>query len=423
MNFTDESNKLMSFFIKHKCIEPLKQTAQTDTIFKKLFKDLTNGVSYIQELKYKMSTSFYNFNIERITKFKQIPKPKTFNSTAFPNEIRRHIDSHSVSLLTYFFRLFHRNITIIFLTEDNDLESIMYTYNNYVDYMLVWLYIVSLYSSKNCATELTIYIYHTSLLKQLPKSNKQVLNETHVNTAFTRTCPSVSEIVIFRKEEWFKTFIHETFHNFGLDFSGLIGLDACNKKIQTLFPVNSNVNLYEAYTEFWARIMNALFCSFIHMKQKNNVKMFLSNAEFFINMERIFAFFQTVKVLNFMGLSYSNLYENTSDSKILRDTLYKEDTNVLAYYVITLTLLNSYQEFLSWCNLNNDKLLQFKNNTATVNKFCNFIGKKYKNANLLNGIKCAELLLSKLKSNKTKSNKQMIENVTQNLRMTICELG
>jgi hypothetical protein len=124
-----------------------------------------------------------------------------------------------------------------------------------------------------------------------------------------------------------------------------------------------------------------------------------------------------------MGLSYSNLHEKTINDKALRDELYNEDTNVLSYYVITLTLINSYQEFLLWCNLNNSKLLQFKNNATTVNKFCNFIGKKYKNANLLNGIKCAETLLSKLNVNKYQSNKQMIEQVTQNLRMTICELG
>ena len=133
-----------------------------------------------------------------------------------------------------------------------------------------------------------MYIYHTSLLKMLPSTNIEILNETHVNTAFTRTCPKDSEIVVFRKEEWFKVFIHETFHNFGLDFSDM-ELTTCNTKILSIFPVNSDVNLYEAYTEFWARLMNVLFCSYINMKNKNDVDEFLTNAEFFMNFERIFS--------------------------------------------------------------------------------------------------------------------------------------
>jgi hypothetical protein len=165
--------------------------------------------------------------------------------------------------------MFNRNINIIFITEDDNIETLIDTYNNYVDYMLVWLYIADIYSSKKCVKQLKIFIYHTSLLKILPDTNIEILNQNNVNTGFSRTCPSDSEIVIFRKEEWFKVFIHETFHNFGLDFSSM-NVIPCNEMILKLFPVNSEVTLYEAYTEFWARIINALFCSFINMKNKND---------------------------------------------------------------------------------------------------------------------------------------------------------
>jgi hypothetical protein len=346
-----------------------------------------------------------------ITKTSQIPKPQTFSSSAFPKEVLKHIDRNIVSLLTYDFHLFNKNITILFLVEDVITDNKIKKYNTYVDYMLVWLYILNIYASKDCVDELKIFIYHTSLLKQLPKSNTQTLNEHHINTAFTRTCPKISEIIIFRKEEWFKTFIHETFHNFGLDFSEMqIQQSQCNEKILKIFPVKSDVNLYEAYTEFWARIMNALFCSF---NKHNDIHEFLLHAEYFINMERIFAFFQTVKILNFMGLSYTDLYAVNDNSKYLRQTLYKEDTNVLAYYVITLNLLNNYQEFILWCNMNNKMLLQFNKTKDTLNKFCNFIYKNYKSYSILNGIQCSEELLDKTKD----------KYVINNLRMTICELG
>jgi hypothetical protein len=285
--------------------------------------------------------------------------------------------------------------------------------------MLVWLYIVDIYSAKKCSKQIKIFIYHTSLLKELPKTNVEILNENNVNTGFTRTCLIKSEIAIFRKEEWFKVFIHETFHNFGLDFSDMNVL-SCNEKILKIFPVNSDVNLYESYTEFWARIMNALFCSFINIKDKNNVDEFLSNAEFFISFERIFAFFQMVKILQFMGLTYKDLYDKSKISENLRTTLYRENTNVLAYYVITVILLNNYQDFLVWCNTNNILLLQFKKTNRNLDNYCNFIEKNYKTKSMLNGIECTEKLWNKIgKSNK----KNNINYLIKNLRMSICELG
>ena len=420
MKLTKESHKLLSFFTEKNCLVPIKQTKKTDTIFKKLFNEISNGFHYIEEIKSKVGPSFYKLKIDRITNINQIPKPTTFPPNAFPPEIRKHIDEYSLSLLTYSFRLFERNISIIFLTEDESPETLIEVYTNYVNYMLVWLYIVDEYASKNCSAELKIYIYHTSLLKNLPSSNIHILDQINVNTAFTRTCPKDSEIVVFRKEEWFKVFIHETFHNFGLDFSDM-NTSSCNLKILSIFPVNSEVRLYESYTEFWARLMNALFCSYINMKNKNDIDEFLQNAEFFINFERIFSFFQMVKILNFMDMTYTNLYEKNEYSENIRNTMYKENTSVLSYYIITLILLNNYQDFLSWCNTNNNSLLQFKKTIAGLDSFCKFIEKKYKTKSILDGIKCTEKLLVKVK--RISKNQNDIGYLLRNLRMTICELG
>jgi len=422
MKITKESNKLMSFFVKHNCYLPLKKTSKINTILKKLYNDIKNGFSYINDVKSKMGDSFYKLKVVHITTIGQIPKPSTFPPNAFSLEVRKHIDEHIIGLLTYSFNLFDRNISIIFLTEDERVENLIEVYNNYVNYILVWLYIINIYSplGKKYASQLKIFVYHTSLLKNLPSSNIEILNENNVNTGFTRTCPSNSEIVVFRKEEWFKVLMHETFHNFGLDFSCL-NMMACNEKILQIFPVNSKVNLFESYAEFWARIMNALFCSFINMKDKNNVDDFCTNAEFFISFERIFAFFQMVKVLDFMGLTYKDLYNKTSISENMRNTLYKEDTNVLSYYVLTLVLLNNYQDFLSWCNINNIAILNFKKTTKNLDDFCKFIEKKYKTKNILEGVECTEKLLYRIKKSSRKQ-KEMLY-LIKNLRMTICEMG
>jgi len=244
----------------------------------------------------------------------------------------------------------------------------------------------------------------------------------NVNTAFTSTCPKDSEIVVYRKEEWFKVFIHETFHNFALDFSDMNN-NVVHKCILSIFKVQSEVNLYESYTEFWAEIMNALFCSFFSIKDKTNVNDFLDHSEFFINFERTYSFFQMVKTLNFMGLTYSDLYSHSHNSSILRENLYKEHTNVLSYYVIKCVLMNNYQGFLSWCKSNNLSLLQFKKTISNQKEYCKFIEKNYRIKTMLSGINETGNFLHSLERKNKRAKTENYQYILSNLRMSICEMG
>jgi len=432
MKITDKSKKLISFFHKYNCLPHIKQTKATSVMFKHFFHEIDEAVNFVSYTKSQMGSSFYKLKIDKIEHVNQIPKPATFNADVFPTPVRNHIDNYSFSSLTYSFHLFERNITIHFLIEDDKPEIYINKYNTYVDNILAWLYIVNEYAARPCSKNMTIFIYHTSLTKELPHSAVEVLNENNVNTAFTRSCPVNSEIVVFRKEEWFKVLIHETFHNFALDFSDMDVYD-CHDRILSIFPVNSDVNLFEAYTEFWARIMNVLFCSYFNTKNKHDLDAFLKNTEYFINFESMYSFFQLVKVLGFMNMEYRNLYEKTDAADNIRKTMYKEDTNVLSYYVITSILMYNYQSFLHWCKTNNTSLLQFKKTTSNQLSFCNFIEKKYKTPKILHVIDCSNDFFRKIKTkgkNKSKSNtktspfkKEDFDFITNNLRMTICELG
>ena len=419
MKLTKESNELMSLFVKNDCLKT-KQTKKTDTILKKIYDEITDGVSYVNTKKEKMGNTFYKLTVKKITNKKHIPIPVTFYQDTFTPEVIKHIYENSNNVLTYKFNMFDRNISIIFIIEDKNVLDLIETYNKYVDYMLVWLYIANIHSSKNCARQLKIIIYHTSLSKQLPDTNIQILNQNNANTGFCMSCPVDSEIVIFRKEEWFKVFVHETFHNFGLDFSSM-DVSLYNKKILEFFPVNSEVMLFESYTEFWGRIINASFCSFINMKNKNDIDEFYTNAEFFINLEKNFAFFQMIKILDFMGLSYNDLYKKTLVTDNLRKARYKENTNILSYYILTTILLNNYQDFLLWCDTNNISLLNFKKTSNHIDNMCMFLEKKYKTKNMLDGIKCIEKIFYKIKNKKRKEND--IIYLLENLRMTICEVS
>jgi len=275
--------------------------------------------------------------------------------------------------------------------------------------MFTWLYICSQSNLTDlCSTSLNIYIYLTSNLKELPTQHNLTLGVNNANTALTAKC---SNIIIFRKEEWFKVFIHETMHNFNLDFS-LIN-DDYKIKILKLFNVNSDVNLYESYVEFWARILNCCFISFLSSKNLNN---FISKTKQLISNEIYYSTFQLVKVLNYMNLNYYELCHNKNKTK----QQYSEETNILSYYIITTILINNYEDFLFWCDENNSSLYNFKKTIKNINNFCNFIKIYYLQENLLNNIsKCENIFFSLTeKINKNSS----INFILNNLRMTIYEL-
>jgi hypothetical protein len=418
MKLSKTSEVMLSYFIENNCIKHDKQTNKTDTILLKLYDDIMEANLFLQK---KNQIKREKTIILKITSKSQILRPSIFNYQSFPKTVMDHIEHHSKFILTYNFSLFERKIKLIFVVEDSNVETNIQLYNTYVDYITIWLFIVNKYGSKKCANRFTTYFYFSSLEKKLPDNTDIVLEQAHVNTAYTTTCPVDSEIVIFRREEWFKVFIHETFHNFALDFSDMNNTE-CHKHILSIFPVDSEVNLYESYTEFWAEIMNALLCSFFSLKDKNNEEEFLTNSEFFINLERNFSFFQMVKTLDFLGLEYKDLYHKTKKSVTLRHTRYSEKTSVLAYYIIKTILIDNYQQFLMWCYQNNFSLLQFKKTVSNQTDFCRFIEKKYNSKGFLDSVKCTEDFLEKRTNIKHSSN-PIFAFLSKTMRMTICELG
>jgi hypothetical protein len=195
----------------------------------------------------------------------------------------------------------------------------------------------------------------------------------------------------------------------------------CTKSILNLFKVNSNVNLFEAYTEFWAEIINILFASFFSIGDKTNTNDFLENMVDMINIERTYSLFQMVKTLNFMGLKYNDLYMNQQNHKERRMRLYKENANILSYYIIKPILLENYQSFLLWCSKhNNNNIFSFTKTKEKQQEFCKFIEKNYKSKLLLERIHDIEVFNKQLHSkNKCKS----IEYMLTNMRMAVIEFG
>ena len=347
----------------------------------------------------KKKTICFDPIITKINVLSQIPKSKIHDSRFLPKEIVDFINDDSLYFFQFHCIINNREINIYFVLFEEITEKIIYELKHYARMIYIWIYVIDIYSSKNCSKNLNLYIYLTPFKKFLPSNLLKPLDAEHVNTAFTTGCKAFTEIVIFRKEEWFKVFIHETFHNFGLDFSDM-NLNEMNNKLTNNFNVDINFNVYESYCETWARIINCLFYSFLSSNNKRDImKSFYKN----MKLEVCHSLIQCIKIIYFMNLSYDLITNVSSENKTICNYLYKEKTSVFSYYIITCLLMNNYHEFLHWCKENNTNVLLFNKTLSNVDSFIELITKTSKNSNIKKNIKICEdyIFNEKIKLNDT----------------------
>ena len=254
----------------------------------------------------------------------------------------------------------------------------------YIKKIYTWYYIANSFSSTACSRDLDIYLYFTNHLKSLPKENSMIdgelmdisIGQLHSNSAFTFSCNRIehskeNDIYIYRFEEWFKVLIHESFHSLGLDFSGIPQIDI-DSKILELFDVKSDPRFYETYTETWAEIINAMFFVYLSKKprqrrtlkkrdSKTLTQSLVTNLASVLELEQMFSIFQSTKVLQHFGLTYRELVSTDSVSSEKRHRLYKEKTQVLAYYIMKSVFLWNVENFVEFCAIKNRGSLQWAN--------------------------------------------------------------
>lgn len=403
-------------------------------------------------------------SIKKITNPSQIIHPKSFSFDSIPREIGQHIHKHIVSEFTFTFKIYHYQISLFFYLEKQISSKKIVPI---LQRILIWLHMIYTYKQKQtsksgCTLPKTLqcFFYLTSLKKELPTYTKsiQTLSEMHANTAFTRSCSNssnINEIVVYRMEEWFKVFIHETMHTFGLDFSdySMDKLSPCTQKLQNTFLVNSDINLYESYTEFWAEIINGMFCSMFithfsnseqdQTKNTSNMLKKVKNGNYqtkfnktsitLWNVERIFGIIQMNKVLNFMGLTYKDI---TSHSLIVREK-YQEKTSIFSYYILKNMLLMHYEDFFQWIIKNHVKHLEHTTNTLHLPflLFVHFIPMKSSKNKRKNELEpFCSFLLTHYDTEMPAQKNMHIHNADDNndvktlkwkktMRMTVCELN
>ena len=401
MNISPLAKQFIPLLHKTKTKSKERKDINYDLIMLSLYSDLLEADKYVKNCTIHSET----------TVIRQGSYDLPNNNRFFPKVIRKYIQERPSSLLSFNCNLKGREINVNYYSfnGDNDRDNDTYSARklSYTKLVLIWLYICSKYSNKKCAETMDINIYLTPFLKTLPVSNGTVLSAEHINTAFTMCCVPDGEITIYREEEWFKVFIHETFHAYGLDF-GLHDSASLLKTMKSVFPIKSDFNPCEAYTETWARIINCALYSFLSMENDKDKgikasETFLLYVTFCLELERLFAVHQMTKILSFMGLNYKDLYDKREKSAYLRQQLYKEDTHVFAYYVLTAVFLNDYKQFIEWCGETNGvdtngavstngvvgtnaigtHIMKFKCNEQSFSKMSEYISNIYNNKELL----------------------------------------
>ena len=184
-----------------------------------------------------------------------------------------------------------------------------------------------------------------------------------LNTGLTKG----NEVIIFRKEEWFKVFLHECFHLFCLDFQVEVDYKAL---LQPMFRVNSRYLMIEPFCEFWARTLNTAFFSY-WIKKNISYEEFERYFHMNLNLERAFGLVQMKHYLSHFNLDYKDLV-TTKETPT-----YTESTEGFGYYVLTPIIFFHFQQTMNWFVDHNETLLRFKRNTRHVHMFCHYLKSIY----------------------------------------------
>lgn len=282
----------------------------------------------------------------------------------FPPEVKRYITQHPASKLTYTSQFpIPYHVSFYCYQPEIPLEQL----RQQMTRVIWWLYTIQTYAQRTCK-DLELIIYLTPLEKKLSFgvsvggesiTRRHVLSASNANTGFSTRCDYGNTIVVYRQEEWFKVFVHESFHYFGLDFA-YNQPSWVNTRLRHLFCVEQEILLFEAYTEFWAEMIVMILYARVHRTTFSQV----------VAKELQHSLQQAKKVLSCQQLTYSEVIAPSCGEGERPGSgggggggggrAYREATNVFAYYVIKTIFLYFHRDFVRWCEANNPNFLQFE---------------------------------------------------------------
>ena len=195
---------------------------------------------------------------------------------------------------------------------------------------------------------ISITFFLTPFLKKLnitetETKTKEILGAKNVNSGFNYICLNSGSIFIYRKEDFFKVFVHESVHGYGIDRALHIDFsknENYNKFLKLFAFANihtTNVGINEAITEFWTSLLYLCINSY---QDSKNLSSFISNFERLYKLELVHALYQISKILHYNNLTYNSFIKN-SNSK------YRENSHIFSYFIVKTMMLLNHEHMLN----------------------------------------------------------------------------
>jgi hypothetical protein len=374
-------------------------------VFKGLHSDMQRSFQECRSKQFEPTT------VKTVDSWMQLPLPADMrrrlisngpngsDDDFFPNDIQRHILNEQSTAVMYKFNVGGRAVSLHFVVFNKRSHNLnMNEMAAKARRVCALLHLVSMHAARStCSSTLSIFIYMTDFKKLFPDKKGEAFESEHANTGLSYHCAMNNDVVVYRKEEWFKVLIHELFHAFGLSFieSDLPdGADAAMQAmLQKMYAISHPVRIYETYCEIWARILNVVFACFTDGDSNGNGngngngnKCMDSDVELAVFGECVMkelhkdaahALHQCAKIMHHLGIPSHVLLNPTEENRAIVAEKYRENTNVFAYYVLTCALQHSHELFLEWCYKNNPtsakkpraNVMQFRTNRSNFNSF------------------------------------------------------
>lgn len=198
--------------------------------------------------------------------------------------------------------------------------------------------------AKLCATglkSLDIDIFLLESKKYLPSNKGKIISIDNVNSGCTVIGGGENnKVYIWRIEEVKKVLVHELIHALAID-DCLVDDTAAERRLVAMFsycPPNKKSNLFEAYVEFWANVINALFIMASRDERISALGAYLSK-------ETEHSFKQCSKILRYYNIyEFEDIYMNN-----LETCRFREESSVFMYYFGKLLLLLNYKAVFQLC--------------------------------------------------------------------------
>lgn len=345
----------------------------TNNILYNMYNDIKNSIDKIKSIfddRVKLIISNEKFVIDNNldNALRSIYVSKRISNYIF------NTDSKSIKYIFHDNKEYRINFIVYNKTIDSD-------YLEYLNMCAINIFSIIHFLEKSrklsCKTDiLEIYIFFTPFKKELPQQNDYVIGPENVNSGLTLPCRDITQVIVYRKEEFMKVIIHELIHSMAIDLTHT-NSDYKNR-LDKFFNIESTYNLNETYTELWALIINILF--FVGFTIDNHIDEIgiIQVINDCIRIETKFSIIQVIKILNFMSLSLKDLTVRDKNSR------FKENTHVFGYYIMKYLLLYDLNKFINVCNYKSSNILTISSDKQhivkyKIEKFINIIIKLMEN--------------------------------------------